>query len=194
MNHRRIERVAALGRPPSFVVEDIGDFGAIEAFPAQLGGARRQRRVSAERVEARDRTRQFVRRAASAMPVAFEANPFVLPTTSTSTRSSSSRTIVCGSARVVVSARQSAGKSCISSRIAASSAALDARDLSCFRRCIPPQAAPVRSEPPLLGQMALHRMRDAKVAEGGEPCPAPQRPDLRQDPSTPVEHLILASY
>ena len=42
----------------------------------------------------------------------------------------------------------------------------------------------------VLGQMALHRMREAAVAgeapdEGGEPCPAPQRPDLRQDPSTP---------
>src|ERR1700684_1065984 len=42
----------------------------------------------------------------------------------------------------------------------------------------------------VLVQMALHRMREAAVAgeapdEGGEPCPAPQRPDLRQDPSTP---------
>jgi hypothetical protein len=39
-------------------------------------------------------------------------------------------------------------------------------------------------------QMGLDRMREAAVAgeapdEGGEPCPAPQRPDLRQDPSTP---------
>ena len=43
----------------------------------------------------------------------------------------------------------------------------------------------------VLGQMALHRMCEAAVAgeapdEGGEPCPAPQRPDLRQDPSTPL--------
>ena len=42
----------------------------------------------------------------------------------------------------------------------------------------------------LLGQMALHRMRKAEIAEetpddGGEPCPAPQRPRLRQDPATP---------
>jgi hypothetical protein len=38
----------------------------------------------------------------------------------------------------------------------------------------------------VVGQMALDRMREAAVAgeapdEGGEPCPAPQRPDLRQE-------------
>ena len=36
MNHRRIERVAALGRPPFFLVEDIGDLGVIEAIAAKL--------------------------------------------------------------------------------------------------------------------------------------------------------------
>jgi len=79
MNHRRIERVATLGRTPSFVVEDNGNLGAIETLAAKLGGARRQRRISAERREARNRTRQFVRRAASAMPMAFDANPFRAP-------------------------------------------------------------------------------------------------------------------
>ena len=76
MNHRRIERVPTLGRTPPFLVEDIGDLGTIEAFPAKVGGARRQRRVSAEPGEARHRTRQFVRCAASAMPMAFDAHLF----------------------------------------------------------------------------------------------------------------------
>src|SRR5271155_3302277 len=79
MNHRRIERVPTLGRTPPFLVEDIGDLGAIEAFPAKVGGARRQRRVSAERREARHRARQFVRCAASAMPMAFDAHLFRAP-------------------------------------------------------------------------------------------------------------------
>ena len=76
MNHRRIERVATLGRTPSFVVEDVGDLGAIEAFAAKLGSARSQRRIGAERIETRNGTRQFVRRSAAAMPMAFDANPF----------------------------------------------------------------------------------------------------------------------
>ena len=53
--------------------------GAIEAFAAQLGGARRQLRIGAERRKARHRTRHFVRRPASAMPMAFDANPFRAP-------------------------------------------------------------------------------------------------------------------
>jgi len=48
INHPRIERIATLGGPPSFAVEDIGNSGAIETFVAKLCGARRQRRVSAE--------------------------------------------------------------------------------------------------------------------------------------------------
>ena len=79
MNHRRIERVATLGWPPSLVVEDSGDLRAFKALAAQLGNTRRQRRVSAERVETRDRTRQFVRRAGSAMPMACYANFFGAP-------------------------------------------------------------------------------------------------------------------
>jgi hypothetical protein len=47
MNHLRIEGVAALGRAPSFGIEDLGDPRAFEAFAAQFGGAPRQRGVSA---------------------------------------------------------------------------------------------------------------------------------------------------
>ena len=79
INHRRIERIATLGGPPSFAVEDIGNLGAIETFVAKLCGARRQRRVSAECGEARDGPRQFVRGAAAAMPMAFDAHFFRAP-------------------------------------------------------------------------------------------------------------------
>ena len=47
MNHLRIEGVATLGRAPSFGIKDLGDPRAFEALAAQLGGAPRQRRVSA---------------------------------------------------------------------------------------------------------------------------------------------------
>ena len=134
MNHRRIERVPTLGRTPPFLVEDIGDLGAIEAFPAKVGGARRQRRVSAERREPRHPARQFVRCAASAMPMAFDAHLFRAPHDLDQDPFEQQARDGLGSARVVVWARQSAGKSCVSSRIAAISAALGAWGLSRFRR------------------------------------------------------------
>jgi len=36
----------ALGRSPSFLVEDIGDLGAIEALSAKLGGTHRERSIA----------------------------------------------------------------------------------------------------------------------------------------------------
>jgi len=76
MNHLRIEGVATLGRAPSFGVQDLGDLRAFAPLVAQLCGAGRQRCISAEHRKTRDGTRQLVRCAAPAMPMAFDADLF----------------------------------------------------------------------------------------------------------------------
>ena len=76
MNHLRIERFAELGRAPPFGVQDLRDLRACAAFAAQLHSPRGRGRISAQRGQARDGTRQRVGSAHAAMPVTFDPNLF----------------------------------------------------------------------------------------------------------------------
>ena len=171
MNHRRIEGVPTLGRTPPFLVEDRGDLGAIEAFPAKVGGARRQRRVSAERREARHRARQFVRCAASAMPMAFDAHLFRAPHDldqdpfEQQARDGLALGSSCGLGKL---ARAPANPASArgSPRFRPRSAPGDCRASDVHN---PPPAAPVRSEPP------PRRVRSAAQLERTAPSSAATR-------------------
>jgi hypothetical protein len=73
-HHRAIEGVAALGRPPAFMVEDRGDRHAIVAPPTKFADPGDQIRIGAERFQLGDGPRQPMRGPVPAMPMALEAN------------------------------------------------------------------------------------------------------------------------
>src|SRR5271163_863900 len=72
-DHRAVEGVATLRRPPAFVVEDQGDLDAIAARPVKFTGPGGQVRIGAERFELGDRPHQFMRGSVAALPMALQA-------------------------------------------------------------------------------------------------------------------------
>jgi hypothetical protein len=73
-HHRRIERVASLGWPPSFLIECLRDRGVVMPSPMQFDGASDQIVIGAELVEAGNRSDQLMRGSMSAVPMAGHAN------------------------------------------------------------------------------------------------------------------------
>jgi hypothetical protein len=69
-----IEGIAPLGRAPAFLVKDDGDLAAVVTCVSKLFRARQQAGVGTERAQPRHRSRQLVRRAIAAVPMAFNPN------------------------------------------------------------------------------------------------------------------------